>query len=460
MSEFSEDEPLEDRLRRLMHRIDDLSHEASAAASERFSSVSEDFSSRMEEMGKDLKQRHEGLRERSAERRAEKKRVVRDTAPPVVDSIKGVEQSKVVEPIPTGLMVYSEPKPGLMSKISTAFFNHMQYTFPAIILFSSVIWIGYYAEATIAGIFLESFSDVTGISKSAFSLLFFWGWLPGVILTFPLFSGSEAQLTGILDLVSLMFILGSIGFIYRIRLSPVIVITALGIALVGRIAIPLQEGAILADLAILELLTILLFTILFGFLLTLPRFSKMDSTPAEIGLQIDHDILASESDNESEASKQTMEFLWYDSDMSDPTDTLPRPKRPRGRSEYEMYEWVLLLVNLVLWPISIISTMVVGANTEFMGMGPFNFDENWLLLIGAWAPTAFFFYLLYRMDAAARDGQTYHMEKVGYQEAMTRYTEAKNAYLELLTLKAEVRKQEIIDENPSLDLGSTPRPSE
>ena len=54
-----------------------------------------------------------------------------------------------------------------------------------------------------------------------------------------------------------------------------------------------------------------------------------------------------------------------------------------------MYEWVLLLVNLVLWPVSIISTMVVGANTEFMGMGPFNFDENWLLLVGAWAPTSF-----------------------------------------------------------------------
>ena len=52
------------------------------------------------------------------------------------------------------------------------------------------------------------------------------------------------------------------------------------------------------------------------------------------------------------------------------------------------------------------------------------------------------------------------MEKVGYQEAMTRYTEAKNAYLELLTLQAEVRKQEIIDENPSLDLGSLPRSTE
>ena len=460
MSEFSEDEPLEERLRKLMRRIDDLSHEASAVASDKFSSVSADFSGRMEEMGENLKQRHEGLRERATERRAEKKQVVRDTPPPVVDATGRIQQSKVVEPIPTGLMVYSEPKPGLMSKISTAFFNHLQYTFPAIIMFSSVIWIGYYAEATIVGRVLESFSDVSGISKSAISLLFFWGWLPGVILTFPLFSGSEAQLTGILDLVSLMLLLGSIGFIYRIRLSPALVITALGIALVGRIAIPLQEGAILADLAILELVTILLFTILFGFLLTLPLFAKKESSTDELGLQIDHEILTSDSDYESEASKQAMEFLWYDSDMSDPTETLPRPKRPRGRSEYEMYEWVLLLVNLVLWPISIISTMVVGANTEFMGMGPFNFDENWLLLIGAWAPTAFFFYLLFRMDAAARDGQTYHMEKVGYQEAMTRYTEAKNAYLELLTLQAEVRKQEIIDENPSLDLGSLPRSTE
>jgi hypothetical protein len=100
--------------------------------------------------------------------------------------------------------------------------------------------------------------------------------------------------------------------------------------------------------------------------------------------------------------------------------------------------------------------MVVGANSEFMGLGPFNFDENWLLLVGAWAPTSFFFYLLYRMDAAARDGQTYHMEKVAYQEAMTRYTEAKNAYFELLTLQAEVRKQEIKDENPNLTVDLQP----
>ena len=204
----------------------------------------------------------------------------------------------------------------------------------------------------------------------------------------------------------------------------------------------------------------MLFTLLFCFLFSLPRFKENTSRNVNSGINLQSEIIENEQIVTGEASKQTDDFFVLDWDMTDSTETLPRPKRPRGRSEYEMYEWVLLLVNLVLWPVSIISTMVVGANTEFMGLGPFNFDENWLLLVGAWAPTCFFFYLLYRMDAAARDGQTYHMEKVAYQEAMTRYTEAKNTYFELLTLQAEVRKQEIIDENPNLAIELNPVSSE
>jgi len=203
-----------------------------------------------------------------------------------------------------------------------------------------------------------------------------------------------------------------------------------------------------------------LFTLLFCFLFSLPKFKKNTPEKVNSGINLHSEIIEKEQKETGEGSKQTVDFFELDWDMTDSTETLPRPKRPRGRSEYEMYEWVLLLVNLVLWPVSIISTMVVGANTEFMGLGPFNFDENWLLLVGAWAPTCFFFYLLYRMDAAARDGQTYHMEKVAYQEAMTRYTEAKNAYFELLTLQAEVRKQEIKDENPNLAVDLQPSSSE
>ena len=477
MAEFSEDEPLEERLNKLLGRIDALSHEASAFASDRMGRIAERFSGKMEELGQDLKTRHDELQESANERkqrivesvkestssardraseftnRPKQARVVRDTAPPKVGQVDRAGK-RIVDPVPSGLVVWEEPKVGILSKISTAVLNHMQYTLPAIILFSTIIWIGYFVEGTISHSFLEALTSVTGISDTAITLLFFWGAIPGRIISYPFHSGSSDDLIAVMDLVSLLLLIGAAGFFTRIRASRAVAASGFAISLIARIAIPLQSGAHLADFAIFESLTIILFTALFCFLLTLPKFKPKPNESSSDGFDIDPEILHSEPPAMGEPSKQTMEFLWFDSDMSDPTETLPRPKRPRGRSEYEMYEWVLLLVNLVLWPISILSTMVVGAGTDFMGMGPFNFDDNWLLLIGAWAPTAFFFYLLYRMDAAARDGQTYHMEKVAYQEAMTRYTEAKNAYLELLTLQAEVRKQEIIEENSNLDLSS------
>ncbi len=475
MAEFSEDEPLEERLNKLLRKIDDFSHQASHIASDRFSKVAGRFSNRMEELGDDLKTRHDELqtsakekkarfaesvkestsnvRERAGEFRRREVRVVRDTSPPVVGQSTS-QSERIVDPVSTGLVVWEEPKTSFLSKVSTAILNHMQYTMPAIILFSSIIWIGYFVEGTVSARFLDGLTSITGISETAIALLFFWGAIPGRIISYPFHSTTSAELVAAMDLVSLLLLIAAIGFFTRIRASRAVAISALAIALIARLVIPFQSDAQFADFAIFESLTIILFTALFCFLLTLPKFKPKPNESSSDGFDIDPEILQSESSETGEASKQTMEFLWFDSDMTDPTETLPRPKRPRGRSEYEMYEWVLLLVNLVLWPISILSTMVVGASTEFMGMGPFNFDENWLLLIGAWAPTAFFFYLLYKMDAAARDGQTYHMEKVAYQEAMTRYTEAKNAYLELLTLQAEVRKQEIIEENSNLDLSS------
>ncbi len=475
MAEFSEDEPLEERLNRLLKKIDDFSHEASKVASSRASKMANKFSSKMEEVGEDLRTRTDELqtsakekkarmaesvkestasvRERASEFRPGEVRVVRDTAPPIVGQATSHGQG-VVEPVPTGLVIWEEPKVGVLSKISTAILNHMQYTMPAVILFSTIIWIGYFVEGTLAATFLDGLTSMTGISETAFALLFFWGAIPGRIISYPLHSTSSAELVAAMDLVSFLLLIAAIGFFTRVRLASPLAISSLVIALVARLVIPFQSGAQLVDFAIFESLTVILFTGLFCFLLTLPKFKPKPSEQGSVGFDIDPEILQPESSETGEPSKQTMEFLWFDSDMTDPTETLPRPKRPRGRSEYEMYEWVLLLVNLVLWPISILSTMVVGASTEFMGMGPFNFDENWLLLVGAWAPTAFFFFLLYKMDAAARDGQTYHMEKVAYQEAMTRYTEAKNAYLELLTLQAEVRKQEIIEENSNLDLSS------
>ena len=456
MAEASKDESLEERLKKLIVRIDEISQDASKKTAQRFTSTSSKFNDLMEEMSNDLRKRQENMKERKKEKKQQKTRIVRDTSPPFANQFT----QEYVNPVNTDIIVYQKPKKGILKRISTAFINHLQFTFPAIVLLSSVIWIGYFAEGTVVNRTLEGFSELTGISIVAISLFFFWGLIPGAILSSPLFIGSETEFIGVLDFVSMMLIIASFGFFYRVKFAPSFAISAFSISLIARFVIPISKGTSISDIYPFELFSVILFTLLFCVLLTLPRFKTKFTDNATSEIKLGPDLFQKESRETGEASNQTEDSFVFDWGMTEATETLPRPKRPRGRSEYEMYEWVLLLVNLVLWPVSIISTMVVGANTEFMGMGPFNFDENWLLLVGAWAPTSFFFYLLYRMDAAARDGQTYHMEKVAYQEAMTRYTEAKNTYFELLTLQAEVRKQEIKDENPNLETGSKPITSE
>ena len=121
-----------------------------------------------------------------------------------------------------------------------------------------------------------------------------------------------------------------------------------------------------------------------------------------------------------------------------------KPRRPSRRSEYELYEWVLLLANLILWPGIVIISVILGSGAEVAG-GTYNLDENYLMLVGPLMLTLFFFFMLYKMDANARDGSLYAAEKQSYLDEMDKYLEARTAYLELVTLQAEMKKQEILD---------------
>ena len=123
-----------------------------------------------------------------------------------------------------------------------------------------------------------------------------------------------------------------------------------------------------------------------------------------------------------------------------------KPRRPSRRSEYELYEWVLLLANLILWPSVVTISIILGSGTEVAG-GSYNLEENYLMLLGPLLLTIFFFTLLYKMDSNARDGSLYQAEKQSYLDEMEKYLEARTAYLELVTLQAQMKKDEMI--NPS-----------
>ena len=64
MAEVSKDEPIEERLKKLIVRIDELSQDASKKTSQHFGRASSKFNNLMEEMSEDLRRRQDNLKER------------------------------------------------------------------------------------------------------------------------------------------------------------------------------------------------------------------------------------------------------------------------------------------------------------------------------------------------------------------------------------------------------------
>ena len=126
------------------------------------------------------------------------------------------------------------------------------------------------------------------------------------------------------------------------------------------------------------------------------------------------------------------------------------PKRPTRRSEYELYEWVGLLANIILWPTTLGISLLIGSGYEISGT-PLSLEENYIMLIGPVLMTGFFFFMQYKMDSSARDGSLYAAQKQAYLDEMDKYVEAKKAYLELVTLQAQIRKEQLMQENPSIN---------
>ena len=69
MAEVSKDEPIEERLKKLIVRIDELSQDASKKTSQHFGRASSKFNNLMEEMSEDLRRRQDNLKERKEEKK-------------------------------------------------------------------------------------------------------------------------------------------------------------------------------------------------------------------------------------------------------------------------------------------------------------------------------------------------------------------------------------------------------
>jgi hypothetical protein len=331
----------------------------------------------------------------------------------------------------------------LGTKLSSSFkliFYNLQYIIPAIIIFQSSLWIAYLSKDSISNGFISTIVDSFGdIGQSILRLFSSLGWIIASTVTSSIDSqdsfGAFSMNSNVADLAFISLFISSILYLMK-KIQSVYILTL--VFLLSFIFRVFEVDNFSYDWVMFSL--VILSSIILTVLLSLPlsRFKRIkklqDST-------IDISVISNKLKS-AEASYHTPVPATLGRIMDQAPVT--KPRRPSRRSEYELYEWVLLLANLILWPAVFLISLVLGSGVEVYG-NSYNMDENYLMLLGPLFLTLFFFGILFKMDKNARDGSLYAAEKQSYLEEMEKYLKARTAYLELVTLQAESKKQEIVE---------------
>ena len=321
------------------------------------------------------------------------------------------------------------------------------YLIPTTIILQSALWVAFLSDGTTSNAIVSEYAENMGEnSRLSWIALSIFGAAIAFLLVSNFDSSNEAldslANSSAFDIIVVLLVVSSILYLFKSYKS----LYFLSLAFIGSIVIRMIE----TDFSELNwFLALLCLLCLFGTFsaLSLPfvrnRFSSMDNTLSEGTVIIDQ-IESSKILSHEFSEPSYLMHPFDDIDWNMDNAPIQPPKRPSRRSEYELYEWVGLLANLVLWPTTLAISMLIGSGYEIDGTA-LSMEDNSIMLIGPAAMTAFFFLMQYRMDSSARDGSLYAAQKQAYLDEMEKYVEAKKAYLELVTLQAQIKIEQLTD---------------
>ena len=321
------------------------------------------------------------------------------------------------------------------------------YLIPTTIILQSALWVAFLSDGTTSNAIVSEYAENMGEnSRLSWIALSIFGAAIAFLLVSNFDSSNEAldslANSPAFDIIVVLLVVSSILYLFKSYKS----LYYLSLAFIGSIVIRMIE----TDFSELNwFLALLCLLCLFGTFsaLSLPfvrnRFSSMDNTLSEGTVIIDQ-IESSKILSHEFSEPSYLMHPFDDIDWNMDNAPIQPPKRPSRRSEYELYEWVGLLANLVLWPTTLAISMLIGSGYEIDGTA-LSMEDNSIMLLGPAAMTAFFFLMQYRMDSSARDGSLYAAQKQAYLDEMEKYVEAKKAYLELVTLQAQIKIEQLTD---------------
>lgn len=317
--------------------------------------------------------------------------------------------------------------------------SNIQYLIPALVIFQSAFWLAYLSEDSISNGFISTIVDGLGdvgvVILRIFSIL-------GALVAYSLFSSFDSQQSfdtfslhsTLVDLIFVLLIFSSILYLRKKFESLYLLFFIYVLSFINRF---LEVNDSSYDWLVMFLVILISMFLLSIVSIPLTRNKIIrDRKESRIDLSV---LKKTSLLTEDSYRKPNVGISGSSMDQAPVT----KPRRPSRRSEYELYEWVLLLANLILWPAVFFISIILGSGVEMYG-NSYNMDENYLMLMGPLFLTLFFFGILFKMDKNARDGSLYAAEKQSYLEEMDKYLKARTAYLELVTLQAETKKQEIV----------------
>jgi len=317
--------------------------------------------------------------------------------------------------------------------------SNIQYLIPALVIFQSAFWLAYLSEDSISNGFISTIVDGLGdvgvVILRIFSIL-------GALVAYSLFSSFDSQQSfdtfslhsTLVDLIFVLLIFSSILYLRKKFESLYLLFFIYVLSFINRF---LEVNDSSYDWLVMFLVILISMFLLSIVSVPLTRNKIIrDRKESRIDLSV---LKKTSLLTEDSYRKPNVGISGSSMDQAPVT----KPRRPSRRSEYELYEWVLLLANLILWPAVFFISIILGSGVEMYG-NSYNMDENYLMLMGPLFLTLFFFGILFKMDKNARDGSLYAAEKQSYLEEMDKYLKARTAYLELVTLQAETKKQEIV----------------
>ena len=318
---------------------------------------------------------------------------------------------------------------------------------PTTIILQSALWVAFLSDGTTSNAIVSEYTENMGEnSRLAWIALSIFGAAIAFLLVSNIDSTNEAldslANSPAFDIIVVLLIVSSILYLFKSSKS----LYYLSLAFIGSMLIRIIETDFSQLNWFLALLCLLCLLGTFS-ALSLPfvrsRFSSKENTISE-GVVIIDQIESSKILSHEFSEPSYLMRPFEDIDWNMDNAPIQPPKRPSRRSEYELYEWVGLMANLILWPTTLAISMLIGSGYEIDGTA-LSMEDNAIMLIGPAAMTAFFFLMQYRMDSSARDGSLYAAQKQAYLDEMEKYVEAKKAYLELVALQAQIKIEQLKD---------------